>query len=137
MPYLQSVESPGEEEAAHFTDTVRFTPEELESALGIRLGTAPEKWFTDLRYTAGGGVQTVKVAGKEFTGTQLRQLLGLRSTAFTWEVEKNEVRITTRGFGHRVGMSQYGAEAMAEDGKSFQQILAHYYVGTRLSPDGR
>ena len=80
----------------------------------------------------GGGVDTMVIAGKEFRGVELRQKLGLYSTTFSIVPEKNTVHIYTKGFGHRVGMSQYGAEAMAVSGKDYVQILAHYYPGTEL-----
>ena len=66
-------------------------------------------------------------------GTDLRQKLGIRSTAFTITPLGDTIHITTKGFGHRVGMSQYGAEAMAVSGSNFQAILAHYYPGTTIT----
>ena len=72
------------------------------------------------------------IGDKEYSGVELRRLLGLRSTAFTLSVTDNMIVITTRGYGHRVGMSQYGAEAMAVEGSTFGEILAHYYRGTVL-----
>lgn len=132
FPYLRSVESPGENHAAHDTDTVSFTREEIEKKLGIPLTGKPGTWFRNFTYTSGGGVDTVNVCGVVCAGTFLRSKLGLRSTAFTVEADGDGVIITTRGFGHRVGMSQYGADAMAMDGKTFEEILAHYYPGTSL-----
>lgn len=133
FPYLRATDSPGEEAAAHFTDTVTFSKEELEGALGISLGDDPESWFGFTTYTAGGGVNTMRIAGKDYSGTELRKLLGLRSTAFTVSLGEDGAIVTTRGYGHRVGMSQYGAEAMAVGGSTFAQILAHYYRGTELA----
>ena len=72
------------------------------------------------------------IGGKTYRGTELRQKLGLRSTAFSVSVGEY-ITITTRGYGHRVGMSQYGADAMALEGKDYTQILAHYYQGTVLT----
>jgi len=77
-------------------------------------------------------VAFVTICAETYTGTELRSLLGLRSTAFTIEASANRIDITTRGYGHRVGMSQYGADAMAVAGKRYQEILAHYYPGTEL-----
>lgn len=130
-PYLRATDSPGEEGAAHYTDTVTFPAAEFAGHLGISqvtLGTAT--------YTAGGGVNTISIGGKEFKGTEVRTLLGLRSTAFTISVQGETVSVTTKGFGHRVGMSQYGADAMALEGKSYEEILAHYYQGTELEVYG-
>lgn len=135
-PYLQAVDSPGEENAPHDTDTVTFTPEEFQLALGAALSGSPRSWIGTTTYTEGGGVNTMTIGGETYTGTQLRTLLGLRSTAFTVLTEEDEITITTRGFGHRVGMSQYGADAMAVTGSDFREILEHYYPGTTLTKLG-
>ena len=132
FPYLRAVDSPGEEQAAHYTDTVYFTKSDFAERLGLPLTGNPETWFSQFRYTAGGGVDTVNIGGVVCAGTFLRSKLGLRSTAFTIQADREGITITTRGFGHRVGMSQYGADAMALGGSSFQEILAHYYPGTTL-----
>lgn len=131
-PYLQSVESPGEEHAAHYTDTVSFTPSQFQSALGVNLSGNPGTWFGDVTFTEGDGVDTMVIGGKTYRGTELRKKLGLRSTAFSVSVGEH-ITITTRGFGHRVGMSQYGADAMAVTGSTFEEILAYYYQGTTLT----
>lgn len=132
VPYLQAVSSPGEEHATHYTDTVSFTAKNFASALGIKLSGDPSSWFGPVTYTAGGGVATMEIGGTSFTGTTLRGALGLRSTAFSVSVESDTIILTTRGYGHRVGMSQYGADAMALQGSSCAEILAHYYRGTTL-----
>ena len=132
VPYLKSVQSPGEEEAPRFTDRVSFSATEFAGKLGLSAAGDPGNWFGAVTYTAGGGVETMVIRGKSFSGTQLRSKLGLRSTAFEITVSGDNITVTTRGFGHRVGMSQYGAQAMAQDGCSFSDILAHYYTGTEL-----
>ena len=133
VPYLQAVESPGEEEAPRYSDSVTFTAAELADRLGIENRGDPAEWFTEFAYTDGGGVESLSVRGRRFTGTQLRSKLGLRSTAFDLEVSGKTITITTRGFGHRVGMSQYGAQALAESGAGFEDILSHYYTGAELA----
>ncbi len=130
IPYLQAVDSPGEENATHFVDTVEFTVGEFASLLGIpstgcKLGA--------VTYTDGGGVATMTIGDKVFTGIQIRQKLGLRSTAFSIYASGEKIHISTKGYGHRVGMSQYGAEAMAVRGDDYQKILYHYYPGTQLT----
>lgn len=132
FPYLRATSSPGEEGAAHYTDTVTFTPEEFQSALGISLTGAPSGWFGMTTYTSGGGVATMTIGGKTYSGTELRRLLGLRSTAFTVTPGEGSVTVTTRGYGHRVGMSQYGADAMAASGRTWEEILRYYYRGVRI-----
>lgn len=131
VPYLQSTLSPGEESAVHFTDTVTFSKSAFSELLG-GLSGEPERWVQSVTYTSGGGVEQIRIAGREFKGTEIRQLLGLRSTAFVITAIGDTVTVTTKGFGHRVGMSQYGADAMAAGGSSFEEILSHYYQGTSL-----
>lgn len=130
VPYLKSVESPGEENASHYTDTVSFARAEFENILSRKLSGAPEKWFSEIRRTSGGGVSQITICGEVYSGTQIRSLFGLRSTDFSVAVENDCIIFTTKGNGHRVGMSQYGAEAMAVQGFSYKQILNHYYPGT-------
>lgn len=132
FPYLRATDSPGEEGATHYTDTVYFTGEEFADALGVSLSGTPESWLGFTTYTAGGGVNTMMIGGKEYKGTELRSLLGLRSTAFTMTADSGGVTVVTKGFGHRVGMSQYGADAMAAGGSGYADILAYYYKGTSL-----
>ena len=133
VPYLQAVESPGEEGAKYYTDTVRFSVEEFCNQLDIPQTLETDVWVKDITYTVGGGIKTITINGHIFSGTEMRKRLNLRSTAFVVSVVGETVTITTKGYGHRVGMSQYGAEAMALQGKSFWEILQHYYPGTELS----
>lgn len=130
FPYLRATDSPGEEHAVHYSDTVSIPLNEFSEKLGVDLnGTA---WLGVSTYTAGGGVNTICIGGKEYTGTQIRTLLELRSTNFEIIPGADSVTVNTKGFGHRVGMSQYGADAMAASGSTYDQILAHYYQGTAL-----
>ena len=132
-PYLRSVPSPGEEFASVYADTARFSFEAFQERLGEKLTGEPSTWFGSVTYTAGEGVATIEIGGGEYTGAQLRSLLGLRSTVFTVEVTPDAIIFHTKGYGHRVGMSQYGAEAMAVNGSTYDAILAHYYQGTELA----
>lgn len=132
VPYLRATDSPGEENAAHYTDTVTFSGAEFASALALDLHGEPETWLGPVTYTAGGGVNTMLIGGVSFKGTALRKILDLRSTAFTMTAGEDSITVTTRGYGHRVGMSQYGADAMAVTGSGYEEILAHYYQGTTL-----
>ena len=132
-PYLRSVDSPGEEHATYYTDEVFFSSGEFQDKLGQKLSGSPANWLGFTTYTAGGGVNTIRIGDKDYKGTDLRMLLGLRSTAFSMKAEEDGIRVITKGFGHRVGMSQYGADAMALQGKNYEEILTHYYQGTELS----
>lgn len=133
VPYLQATDSPGEEDATHFVDTVILPTSDFFAKLGLEPPNPVANCIEDISYTDGGGVSQMRIAGTMYSGTQLRKLLGLRSTAISISIVGNQTVITTKGFGHRVGMSQYGAKAMAESGKTYDQILAHYYMGTELS----
>jgi len=132
VPYLKSVPSPGEESATHYVDTVQFSTDEFLKKLELEKGQAIK--ICNLVHTEGGGVARVDICGKTYSGTQLRKLLKLRSTSFYITSVGKTVTITTKGYGHRVGLSQYGADAMAVGGASFEQILMHYYSGVELNP---
>lgn len=131
-PYLQAVSSPGEESAAHYSDTICYTREEFEAKTGCTLAGDPTDWFKTKSYTPGGGIETMEICGTAYSGTQLRKLLGLPSTRITISSSEETITIETKGYGHRVGMSQYGADAMAVAGSNYIAILAHYYPGTQL-----
>ena len=129
IPYLRSVVSPGEEAASYYIDTVSFTREEVEEKLQKEL---TGDWLGSVSYTEGGGVDEIVIGGTSYKGTEIRTLLGLRSTAFFMTAVGDTVTVTTKGYGHRVGLSQYGADAMAVGGSDFEEILLHYYPGTVL-----
>lgn len=131
-PYLRAVPSPGEETSSHYRETVRFGAGTFQTKLGKLLPGDPASWFGEVSLTPGGGVAAMRIGDETYTGTRLRKLLNLPSTAFTVAVEEGEIVFTTRGYGHRVGMSQYGADAMAATGSTFDEILLHYYPGTEL-----
>lgn len=127
-PYLVPLESPEQVPEAY---TV-YSRAWLEENLGVWLGEDTQSWFTQWEYTAGEGVASVSVGGKCFSGTALRRKLNLRSTVFSVTVQNDAAIFCTRGYGHRVGMSQMGADAMAAAGSTFADILSYYYPGTEL-----
>lgn len=131
-PYLQAVDSPGEESAAPYQTSVFFSKTDFAATLGGNLWGNPQDWLGKTTYTQGGGVKTMSIGGKTYSGTELRKLLGLNSTRFTMRATQEGVTVETQGKGHRVGMSQYGADAMAATGKDYLQILAYYYPGTGI-----
>ena len=132
VPYLMSVESPGEENCKHYEKSITLSRSEFLKKMGLRHDLNLDTAAIDTTYTNGGGVATITIADDTFTGTQVRSLLNLSSTSFAFQIVGDTVIITTRGNGHRVGMSQYGAEAMAVSGNTFEEILMHYYPGTQL-----
>lgn len=133
VPYLQSVESFGEESALRYESEVVCTAAQLREKLsGAELDGAPEGWFGAVSYTDGGGVATMEIGGKAYSGTELRSLLGLNSTCFTVSRAGDTVTFSVRGYGHRVGMSQYGANYMAAQGFDYRTILQYYYRGAEI-----
>jgi stage II sporulation protein D len=138
VDYLVEVDSRSDLTAPKFREDKRFTAEELKTALetafeGISLGDDTEDWLKVLTVSGSGTVLEVSVGDRTVTGNQLRTALDLRSAAFDVRCEGDEIIITTKGFGHGVGMSQYGADAMASEGHSWQEILAHYYPNCTVS----
>lgn len=136
IPYLQAVDSPGEEWASAFSREQYFTAEEFSACLGRKLAGTPESWLGSLSRTDGGGVATLVIGGISYPGRELRSLLGLPSTCFVMTADGDGILVTSWGHGHRVGMSQYGADAMADEGCDFRQILGHYYPGTEIDKIG-
>ncbi len=137
IPYLQSVESRGEESAAKFESQVavplsRFRELVTQSNPQATLSGPSSGWFGAVTATEGGGVDTMEIGGCTFEGTELRTLFGLNSTCFTVSITQEAVIFQVRGYGHRVGMSQYGANAMAQAGSTYEEILLHYYTGVTL-----
>ena len=137
VPYLQSVESPGEEAAGKFqsvktvsADAFRRTILNAQPLADLRGRSS--NWIGEAIYTEGGGVEKITIGGIAFSGTQLRQMFGLNATNFTLSADGEMLEFTVRGYGHRVGMSQYGANAMAAEGKDYTEILNHYYTGVTL-----
>lgn len=131
--YLQNVVA-GEENPNRFIKSYTFTPSTLYQKAGV-VGSArafTEADFVILSETAAGRAKVVRVLGKNYTGAQLRTLLGLASTDMEITLTPQEIKITTYGNGHAVGMSQYGANDLAKSGKTCEEILQYYYPGTRL-----
>ncbi len=131
-PYLQPVESPEEDYSGVNEHAVTFTPGEFAIALRAELVGSPTQWIGEVNYTQGGGVDTILIGKVTYDGLTVKSLLGLRSSNFTIEAFEEAIVIYTQGYGHRVGMSQYGAQAMAEAGNSYTEILTHYYTGTSI-----
>lgn len=137
VPYLRSVSSPGEETAPRYSDSRTLTGAEFAQIVtaaypDVNLSGSPKSWLGAISKTAGGGIDTVFIGGVPISGTSLRHLLSLRSTQITITATETEITFDTLGFGHRVGMSQYGARAMAEEGANFAEILIHYYQGAQI-----
>ncbi len=130
-PYLKSVESSWDNESIRgFYEEIIFSKDDFCQKLGL---ICEEIVINDLERSSSNRVNKITINNMEFIGTDLRKRLNLRSTDFNITVSLNEVIVTTYGYGHGVGMSQYGANGMAKDGYNYKEILKHYYTGVEIS----
>ena len=138
LPYLVSVDSPeGEETVPNYYSTVTFTAAEAKEKLlaahpELKLSGTPDRWFGAAAENGSGRVETVSVGGTDIEGTELRRIFGLRSACFTVAADSETVTFRVTGYGHGVGMSQYGANQLAREGKTWQEILEWYYTGATV-----
>ena len=131
VPYLKSVTSAGDKLSPDYSSTLTLTADKFKKAFagsGAELGGDAEKWIGEVRKTDSGYISCAVIGGKEFTGAQVRALLSLRSAAFSVAYGGGIFTFTVTGSGHGVGMSQYGAKAMAELGYTYDEILEFYYT---------
>ena len=138
VPYLVSVDSAQDRQAENWQQTVTFTYQQMYDVLstrfvGLDLSGDPGGWFGKTETTPQGYVTRLQVGGAWLQAADLRTALGLRSTCMELTAGEGVFAVTTKGYGHGVGMSQYGAAVMAENGADFTEILQHYYPGTELS----
>ena len=129
IPYLQTVASTWDQNVSSYLKIITKEESDIISILG--LDNLDE--IQILERNNSGRVEKVQIGNKIFSGVELRNMLGLRSTDFEIIKDNNIITITTKGYGHGVGMSQYGAKGMAEQGYSYREILNHYYENTEIS----
>lgn len=132
VDYLVPVDSSYDTSAPKYTEENRYSKEQLRQILaekfsGITLSDDFTTWISINSVSESGTVLSAMVGDFKVSGNDIREVLGLRSACFDITYDGETVIITTRGFGHGVGMSQYGANSMATDGKSWREILEHYY----------
>lgn len=130
-PYLVSVSSEYDKNASSYLRTISMPLDTISNKLGLSLNN--DSVISIISYTDGGNIKEININGNNFSGKKVRELLGLRSADFDISISDNNANITTRGYGHGVGMSQYGANGMANAGYSYKDILSHYYPGTTLT----
>lgn len=138
IPYLKSTDSPGEEIAPKYktqtsmkvNDIVKKINNIYNKAILTEKNIANQIELGDR--SESGGVLDLKVGNEIIKGTDFRRILGLYSTNFTYEVKGDEIEFNCFGYGHGVGMSQWGANVMGQDGKSYKDILIHYYTGVEI-----
>ena len=126
--YLVSVDSSWDKTLKNFTVTTTFTKEDFCNKLSIDCSNIT---INEINRSETNRVDNIQVNNKTFKGTEFRTLLGLRSTDFQIDIA-DDITITTNGYGHGVGMSQYGANEMAKEGKTYEEILKYYYKNVEL-----
>lgn len=140
LPYLRSVESPESGDTVpNYYSVNTFTAEEFREKFTAAhaeavFGDDPASWITGAERNSSGRVEQVSIGGVKVEGTEVRSLYGLRSASFTAEATGEEVIFRVTGYGHGVGMSQYGANELAKQGKTWQEILQWYYTDVNIGP---
>ncbi len=133
-PYLISVQSAGDKLSPAYKSEVTVTSEEFKKKLidnNVDLGENPEKWVEKITNTDTGLVKEIVIGGKNFKGMDIRTIFGLKSSTFAVKYNDGSFVFTVCGYGHGVGMSQYGANHMAQQGFNYEQILEHYYQNSK------
>lgn len=134
-PYLVSVSSEADKLSPGYSSTVFISDEDFKSITekqGAKPESEPESWVKDTEKTSTGMVKSVTIGSKKFKGTEIRSLFSLKSSTFEISHADGGFTFSVKGYGHGVGMSQYGADYMAKQGFDFKKILSHYYSGVEI-----
>lgn len=137
LKYLTNVSSPGDKEANGYETSAEFKLEEFKKIVKAawedsKFEEAPENWIKDIERTKAGGVKSLTICSHKTTGREVRSMFALRSADFEVNYRDEKFIFTVKGYGHGVGMSQYGAQFMAKQGADYKSILSWYYPGTIL-----
>lgn len=136
-PYLQSVSTAGEENYSQYSSEITLNKNEFESKIREKHKDFEIDWNQEnsievLEYTNGNRVKTIKIGNQNLSGVEVRTILGLKSANFEISIEGDNIKFEVRGYGHGVGMSQTGADSMAKEGKSYEEIIKHFYTGVEI-----
>lgn len=130
VPYLRSVESKWDNISPVFNEENKYQLDKFLKQLNLKVSDQLNVKITSK--TKGGRIKKIVINEKEFTGDEIVKKFNLRSTCFEIELIDNYVYITTKGYGHGVGMSQYGAQGMALAGYTYDEIIKHYYTNVEI-----
>lgn len=136
-PYLQVVETSGEDGYSQYSSEVVVTKKDIESIIRKKYSDFSIDWSNPecikvIEYTDSGRVRTIKIGNKELSGVEVRSLFSLKSANFQFIIDGDNIKFSVKGYGHGVGMSQTGADAMAKSGSSYIDIINHFYVGVEI-----
>ena len=137
-PYLKSVETVGEEGYTQYASEATLNQQELLNKIKNKyedctIDFSQENCIQILEYTTSGRIKTIKFGNKEIAGTEARTLLGLKSTNFTFSIDGENIKFLVKGYGHGVGMSQTGADALAKAGSKYETIIKHFYTNVEIT----
>lgn len=137
-PYLQSVQTSGEESYSGYESEAELSKQELIEKIKtkypeININFDEDECIKITQYTESGRVKTIKFGNVELPGTVARSLFGLKSTNFSFEINGDKIKFKVLGYGHGVGMSQTGADSMAKGGSNAEEIIKHFYSGVNIS----
>lgn len=134
VPYLQSVSSVGDEQSPKYYSELTVSEDEFKNTIDEKVsGTDWSKgFFSNINRSEAGGIISLDVGGVNIKGTELRTIFSLRSANIELTQEYGNIKMSVKGFGHGVGMSQYGADYLASQGKNYEEILKTYYTGIEI-----
>ncbi len=136
-PYLQVVQTSGEENYSQYSSEVEVSRDEIISKIKEKHSEIEIDWNSEnpiqiLEYTDSGRVKTIKFGNVNLSGVETRTIFGLRSANFLVELKENSVKFQVKGYGHGVGLSQTGSDSLAKQGKNYQEIIKHFYQGIEI-----
>lgn len=136
-PYLQSVSTSGEDAYSQYSSEVEITKEEFtekikEEHSDFKIDFDEKDCIKIEEYTDGNRVKKIKIGNLELSGVEVRNILGLRSANFKVTIQKEKIKFEVIGYGHGVGMSQTGADSLAKEGKTYEEIIHHYYTNVEI-----
>lgn len=137
FPYLQSVQTSGEDAYSQFSSEIEISKDELinkikEKYSNFEIDFSKEDCIKILEYTNSNRVKTIKIGNIKISGVEIRNIIGLRSSNFNVTINENNVKFEVQGYGHGVGMSQTGADSMAKQGANYEEIIKHFYTGVEI-----
>lgn len=132
IPYLKSTDSEWDTDSARYLSTVTVSDDDLAELMGSENVKADGNDIKINSTSDAGTVLEIIVCGNSMSGNQVRDMFSLRSPCFSVEYENEEYIFTVKGYGHGVGLSQYGADRLAKQGKTYQQIINHYYTDVKI-----
>ena len=138
FPYLQSVETAGEEGYTQYNSSVTISKTDLINKLKekhpkVEINFDSSDAIKILEYTDGNRVKTIKFGNIQISGVEARSLLGLKSANFTVQIDGENVTFSVVGYGHGVGLSQTGSDSMAKNGSNYEEIIKHFYTGIEIT----